>query len=39
VTEFSEWLRTIGAIQSMPDVKALVDDSYRQYALAQLKLG
>jgi NitT/TauT family transport system substrate-binding protein len=39
VGEFAEWLRTIGAIQTLPDVKALVDDSYRQYALAQLKLG
>jgi NitT/TauT family transport system substrate-binding protein len=38
VPEFAEWLRSIGAIQTLPDLKPMVDDSYRQYALAQLKL-
>ena len=34
----AEWLRNIGAIQTLPDLKPLVDDSYRQYALSQVKL-
>ena len=38
VAEFAEWLRSIGAIQTLPDLKPLVDDSYRQYALSQVKL-
>jgi NitT/TauT family transport system substrate-binding protein len=37
VPEFAAWLQQIGAIQAPPDLKGLVDDSYRQYALSRLK--
>jgi NitT/TauT family transport system substrate-binding protein len=39
VPEFAAWLQQIGAIQAPPDIKGLVDDSYRQYAISRVKLS
>jgi NitT/TauT family transport system substrate-binding protein len=39
VPEFAAWLQQIGAIKAQPDLKGLVDDSYRQYAIARVKLS
>jgi NitT/TauT family transport system substrate-binding protein len=38
VSDFAAWLKQAGTIQNMPDIKGLVDDSFRQYALPRLKL-
>jgi NitT/TauT family transport system substrate-binding protein len=37
VSDFSAWLQQIGAIQSAPDIKGLVDDSFRRYAIPRLR--
>jgi NitT/TauT family transport system substrate-binding protein len=39
VPEFAAWLQQIGAIKAQPDLKGLVDDSYRQYAISRVKLS
>jgi NitT/TauT family transport system substrate-binding protein len=39
VADFAAWLQQLGAIQSPTDIKSLVDDSFRQYALTRLKLS
>ncbi len=38
VSDFAGWLQLTGTIQKPPDLKGLVDDSFRQYALPQLRL-
>ena len=37
IGDFLEWHRSNGALRSIPDPKSVFDDSFRQYALAQMK--
>jgi NitT/TauT family transport system substrate-binding protein len=37
VPDFAAWLQQVGTIQTAPDLKGLVDDSFRQYAIARLR--
>jgi NitT/TauT family transport system substrate-binding protein len=39
VSDFAAWLKQTGSIQHMPDIKGLVDDSFRQDAIRRLKLS
>jgi NitT/TauT family transport system substrate-binding protein len=39
VSDFATWLQQTGSITNMPDIKGLVDDSFRQYALPRLRLS
>lgn len=38
IEHFLEWHRANGAIRTMPDPKSVFDDSFRQYAVTQIKV-